>query len=159
MLAPTMVSLDPWQQSHLGDAAGILQAAYAGGLEAELLAQYRTVDGCREVLDQVLNQGTCGLFVSEASALARQRGRSIGLVVVTEVAPRQGHLPQIAVLPEYQHQGLGRALLNYSLRRLAERGFDTLSLTVSRANDRALKLYRATGFQSVLAFPVGIWER
>jgi ribosomal protein S18 acetylase RimI-like enzyme len=159
MLAPAMVSLDPWQQSHLGGAAGILQAAYAGGLEAELLVQYRTVDGCREALDQVLNQGSCGLFVPEASALARQRGRSIGLVVVTEVAPRQGHLPQIVVLPEYQHQGLGRALLNYSLRRLAERGFDTLSLIVSRANDRALKLYQATGFQSVLAFPVGIWER
>jgi ribosomal protein S18 acetylase RimI-like enzyme len=159
MLAPAMVSLEPWQQSHLGEAAAILQAAYAGGLEAELLVQYRTVDGCREVLDQVLNQGSCGLFVSEASAMARQRGRSIGLVMVTEVAPRQGHLPQIAVLPEYQHQGLGRVLLNYSVRRLAERGCDTLSLIVSRANDHALKLYQATGFQSVLAFPTGIWER
>ena len=159
MLAPATVSLEPWQQSHLGEAAGILQAAYAGGLEAELLGQYRTVDGCREVLDQVLNQGSCGLLVPEASAMARQRGRSIGLVVVTEVAPRQGHVPQIAVLPEYQHHGLGRALLNHTLRRLAERGFDTLSLIVSRANDRALKLYQVTGFQSVLAFPVGIWER
>jgi ribosomal protein S18 acetylase RimI-like enzyme len=45
------------------------------------------------------------------------------------------------------------------LRRLAERGFDAFSLIVSRANDRAFKLYQATGFQSVLAFPVGIWER
>jgi ribosomal protein S18 acetylase RimI-like enzyme len=159
ILAPAMVSLEPWQQTHLGEAAAILQAAYAGGLESEILAQYRTADGCRGVLDQLLNQRSCGLFVPEASAMARQRGRSIGLVVVTEVAPRQGHLPQIAVLPEYQRQGLGRALLNYSLRRLAERGFDTLSLIVSCANDRALKLYQATGFQSVLAFPVGIWER
>jgi ribosomal protein S18 acetylase RimI-like enzyme len=159
MLSPAMVSLAPWQQPSLDEAATILQAAYAGGLETELLMQYRTVDGCRAVLDQVLNQGGCGLFIPEASAMARHVGRSIGLVMVTEVAPRQGHLPQIAVLPEYQHQGLGRALLHYSLQRLAERGFDTLSLIVSRANERALKLYQATDFQSVLTFPVGIWER
>jgi ribosomal protein S18 acetylase RimI-like enzyme len=75
------------------------------------------------------------------------------------VAPRQGHLPQVAVLPEYQRQGIGRRLLDYSLRRLAEGGFETLSLIVSCANNRALTLYQAMGFQSVLAFPVGIWER
>jgi ribosomal protein S18 acetylase RimI-like enzyme len=63
------------------------------------------------------------------------------------------------VLPEYQGQGIGRGLLDYSLRRLTAAGFETLSLIVSRANDRALTLYQDMGFQSVLAFPVGIWER
>jgi len=67
-------------------------------------------------------------------------------------------LPQVAVLPAYQRQGIGRGLLDHSLRRLAERGYETLSLIVSRSNDRALTLYRAMGFQEVLAFPVGIWE-
>jgi ribosomal protein S18 acetylase RimI-like enzyme len=153
-----LVSLEPWQQTDLSEAAAILQAAYGGGAEAEIMAQYRALDGCAAVLDQILNQGSCGIVVPEGSAMARQRGRSIGFVVVTEVAPRQGHLVQIAVLPEYQRQGIGRGLLDYSLRRLAECGFETLSLIVSRANDRALKLYQATGFQPVLAFPVGLWE-
>jgi ribosomal protein S18 acetylase RimI-like enzyme len=154
-----MMTLEPWRQTHLGEAATILQAAYARGLEAEILAQYRTVDGCRGVLDNIVNQGGCGVFVPEASAIARQRGQSVGLVVTTQVAPRQGHLPQIAVRPDYQGQGLGRGLLNYSLQRLVECGFETLSLIVSRANDRALKLYQSAGFQSALAFPVGFWER
>jgi ribosomal protein S18 acetylase RimI-like enzyme len=157
--APAMVSLEPWRETHLHEAAPILQAAYDAGVEAAIHEQYRTVDGCRVVLDNILNQGSCGILVSEASAIARQRGRGIGCVVVTEVAPRQGHLTQIAVLPESQRRGVGRALLAYSLRGLAERRFDTLSLIVSRSNDRALDLYQATGFQSVLAFPVGIWER
>ena len=157
--APALVSLEPWQETHLGEAAAILQAAYAGGIEAEILALYRSMDGCRTVLDNIVNQGSCGVLVPEASAIAHNRGRSLGFVVVTEVAPRQGHLPQVAVLPEYQRQGIGRGLLDYSLRRLAEGGFETLSLIVSRANNRALTLYQAMGFQSVLAFPVGIWER
>jgi ribosomal protein S18 acetylase RimI-like enzyme len=154
-----LVSLEPWQETHLGEAAAILQAAYAGGIEAEILALYRSMDGCRTVLDNIVNQGSCGVLVPEASAIAQNRGRGLGFVVVTEVALRQGHLPQVAVLPEYQRQGIGRGLLDYSLRRLAEGGFETLSLIVSRANNRALTLYQAMGFQSVLAFPVGIWER
>jgi ribosomal protein S18 acetylase RimI-like enzyme len=155
---PTMVPLEPWQETHLDEAAAILQAAYASSVEAEILALYRTVDGCRAVLDNILNQGSCGVLVPQASAMAAHRGQGLGFILVTEVAPRQGHLPQIAVLPAYQRQGLGRGLLDYSIRQLAEGGFDSLSLIVSRGNDRALKLYRAMGFQPMLTFPVGIWE-
>jgi ribosomal protein S18 acetylase RimI-like enzyme len=154
-----MVSLEPWQGSHLGDAAAILQAAYDGGVEAEIHARYRSTAGCEMVLENILHQGSCGPLVAEASAMARHRGRGIGFVMVTEVAPRQGHLPQVAVLPEYQRRGIGQWLLDYSLSRLAEGRFDTLSLLVSRANDRALRLYQAMGFQSVLAFPAFIWEQ
>jgi ribosomal protein S18 acetylase RimI-like enzyme len=156
---PVMVSLEPWQETHLDEAATILQLAYAGGIEAEILALYRTVEGCRTVLESIVNQGGCGVLVPQASAMAHHRGRGLGFVVVTEVAPRQAHLPQVAVLPEYQWQGIGRGLLGYAVRQLTAGGFESLSLTVSRANDRALKLYQTTGFQSVLAFPVGIWER
>ena len=157
--ASARMSLEPWQATHLAEAAAILQAAYAGGIEAEILALYRTVDGCRAVLDNIVHQGSCGVLVPEASAMVGDRGGRHGCVVVTKVAPRQAHLPQIAVRPEYQRQGLGRGLLDYSMRRLAADGFETLSLIVSRANSRALQLYQSLGFQAVLAFPVGIWER
>jgi ribosomal protein S18 acetylase RimI-like enzyme len=156
---PASVDLEPWQQSYLGDAAAILQAAYIGSIEAEMLAQYRSLDGCRAVLDNIVNQGSCGVLVPEASAIAQKRGCRLGFVVITEIARRQGHLPQVAVLPDCQRQGIGRGLLDYSLRRLAAGGFETISLIVSRANDRARTLYQSMGFQSVLGFPVGIWER
>ena len=156
--AAAMVSLEPWRETHLREAAAILQASYDGGVEAEIHQQYRTVDGCHVVLDDILNQGSCGILVPEASAMARDRGRGIGFAVVTEVAPQQGHLTHIAVLPEYRRRGVGRGLLDYSLRRLAGLRFDTLSLIVSRANARAFGIYQAVGFQPVLTFPVFIWE-
>jgi ribosomal protein S18 acetylase RimI-like enzyme len=150
-------SLQPWHATHLSQAAVILQAAYLGSIEAEMLALYRSIDGCRSVLEQIVNQGSCGVVVPEASLLAHDRGTSLGFVMVTEVAPRQAHLPQLAVLPAYQRQGIGRGLLDHSLRRLCEGGYETLSLIVSRANERALRLYYDTGFQAILSFPVGIW--
>jgi ribosomal protein S18 acetylase RimI-like enzyme len=155
---PTSLFLESWEQARLGEAASILQKAYVGSVDAEVHEQYRTVDGCHIVLDDILNQGVCGLLVAEASAIGRDRGRSTGFVLITEISPRQGHLTHIAVLPEYQGRGVGRGLLDYSLRRLTEGRFETLSLIVSRANDRALEFYRATGFQSVMAFPVFVWQ-
>jgi ribosomal protein S18 acetylase RimI-like enzyme len=90
--------------------------------------------------------------------LARSREQCIGFIVVTEIAPQQGHLAQVAVLPAYQGQGVGRMLVHHCLTQLAAHHFDTLSLIVSRANQRAFRLYQTMGLQEVLAFPVFVWE-
>ncbi len=156
---PTLVELESWQGTHLREAAAIMQAAYRATVDVELNMLYHTAEGCSLVLDNLLHQGGCGPLVAEASAFARHRGQGIGFVVVTEIAPRQGHLAQVAVLPAYQRQGVGRLLVNYCLSRLATRHFDTLSLIVSRANERAFTMYRAMGLQEILAFPVFVWEQ
>jgi ribosomal protein S18 acetylase RimI-like enzyme len=153
-----VVALEPWRGTHLGEAVALLQAAYVGSIEAEIVGHYDSLEGCRSVLDQLVNQGSCGRLVPEASAVAHSRGKILGFALLTEVAPRQAHLPQVAVMPGYQRQGIGRSLLDYCIRRLDERGYETLSLIVSRANDPALKLYQGMGFQAVLSFPVGIWQ-
>jgi GNAT superfamily N-acetyltransferase len=155
---PAMMHLESLRWTDLHEAAPIMLAAYGGGIDAEMSEQYRTYDGCKLVLESILSQGSCGIPVIEASALARHRGRAIGFIILTGIAQRQGHLAQLAVLPAYQRQGVGRLLVSYGLSRLAELGFNTISLIVSRTNWRALKMYQAIGFQSVLSFPVFDWE-
>ena len=144
--ASAMVQLQPWQWTHLHQAAAIMQAAYDGGVEAEMNALYRSADDCRMMLENILSQSGSGVPVEAASALARHRGQGIGFALMTEIAPRQGHLAQVAVLPGYQRQGVGRLLLHSGMSRLIGLEFDTLSLIVSRANQRALlKDRRRTG--------------
>ena len=156
---PALAQLEPWRRAHLGVAAAIMQAAYEGTVDVEINTPYRTTEGCASVLQNILHQGGCGRLVTEASALAHDRGQAIGFVVVTETASQQGHLAQVAVLPAYQRQGLGRLLVQYCLAQLTMLRFDTLSLIVSRANHRAMQLYQALGLQAVLAFPVFVWEQ
>jgi ribosomal protein S18 acetylase RimI-like enzyme len=156
---PALVQLEPLRGSDLREAAAIMLAAYNGGVDAEIGQHYRTYEGCELVLQNLLNQGDGGIPILEASAMARHRGRGIGFIILSEIAARQGHLPQVAVLPEYQRRGLGRLLVSYGLSRLAELGFETLSLIVSRLNRPALRMYQLMGFQSVLSFPVFTWER
>jgi GNAT superfamily N-acetyltransferase len=156
---PALVQLEPLRVSDLREAAAIMLATYHGRVDAEMGQRYRTYEGCELVLQNLLGQSGGGIPILEASAIARHRGRGIGFIILTEIAPGQGHLAQVAVLPEYQRQGLGRLLTGYGLSRLAELGFDTLSLIVSRLNQPALKMYQLIGFQSVLSFPVFTWER
>lgn len=156
---PTLLQLEPWHGTSLREAGALMQAAYAGTADVEINALYRTAEGCCGILEDILHQGGCGLLVTEASVLARDRRQPIGFVIVTEIAPRQAHLVQVAVLPTYQRQGLGRLLVRHSLAQLARLRFETLSLIVSRANQPALRLYQALGLQEVLAFPVFVWAR
>lgn len=156
---PAPLQLEPWHGTSLREAGALMQAAYDGTADVEVNTLYRTAEGCCGILEDILNQGGCGPLVTAASVLARDRGQAIGFVIVTEIAPRQAHLVQVAVLPTYQRQGLGRLLVRHSLARLTMLRFDTLSLIVSRANQPALRLYQALGLQEVLAFPVFVWEQ
>ena len=57
-----------------------------------------------------------------------------------------GHLFSLYVHPESSGQGIGRALLLESIKRLNNDGFVSLSLWVFRDNDIAKKLYSSEGF-------------
>jgi ribosomal protein S18 acetylase RimI-like enzyme len=156
---PPHVYLDRWRTGALREAALMMHAAYDGEIDAEINQQYRSLKGCELLLSDILTQGACGIPVDDASIVARQRGRGLGFILVTEISPRQAHLAQIAVLPEFQHQGIARFLLTSSLANLAERGFDSISLNVTRRNSRALKIYQLIGFERMLSFPVFVWQK
>jgi ribosomal protein S18 acetylase RimI-like enzyme len=157
--ALSWATLDPWQPAALEQSVELLYKAYIGQVEAEIHARYRSLEGCRQVLNTILGQGSCGPLVEEASGIVRHRGQAIGLIVITEGLERQAHLPQVAIDPAYQGQGLGRMLLDHSVSRLTARHFDTLSLIVSCDNTHATRLYYAKGFQAASSFPIFAWEQ
>jgi ribosomal protein S18 acetylase RimI-like enzyme len=62
-------------------------------------------------------------------------------------AGRRGYLQRLAVRPEHQGHGLGRALVADSLRWLARSGVDNVVVNTQVENERALQLYLAMGFR------------
>jgi ribosomal protein S18 acetylase RimI-like enzyme len=152
----TPLALVPWKGFMLTEASLLMQSAHEGGADARMNEMYRTSEGCRALLTNVLRHRGCGSTIPLASVLARHgaTGRAMGFAIVTETSSKQAHLAQLAVAPSFQNQGVGRRLLEHSIDRLLDLGFDTLSLMVSRDNTRAVRLYRAMGFEPVLGFPV-----
>ncbi|MBX5317493.1 GNAT family N-acetyltransferase, partial [Staphylococcus caprae] len=52
-------------------------------------------------------------------------------------------------LPEARGKGVGTRLLNFAEKKAQKEGFNKLSLTVVKDNDKALNLYKKFGFSIV----------
>lgn len=53
----------------------------------------------------------------------------------------------IDVLPDYQHKGMGRALVEAFLKELRKKGASGLHLGMNVSNDNAMKFYQRVGFE------------
>jgi ribosomal protein S18 acetylase RimI-like enzyme len=60
-------------------------------------------------------------------------------------------------MPGYQRNGIGRRLMEAAIDSLRLRGIEELSLTVTAANERAVRLYRKLGFATIKTFTAGVW--
>ena len=81
-----------------------------------------------------------------------------GVSLTSLVANEVGHVTQICVGPSYQGQGLGYELLRRSLTALAAQGCKSVSLTVTSANDAAVRLYQRMGFNTRREFAAHVWD-
>ncbi|MEE9179330.1 MAG: GNAT family N-acetyltransferase [Vicinamibacteria bacterium] len=151
----------PWSSSYLPRAALLMRQAHDGRVDAEMNELYRHPEGCRTLLENILQLQGCGEPIPMASLVAqRPESRMLsGFIVATEISPRHAHLAQVAVSPSAQGLGLGKLLLGRAIDALTRAGYLTVSLMVSETNERAFLLYESMGFRTVLRFPVFSWDR
>ncbi|HKW97492.1 MAG TPA: ribosomal protein S18-alanine N-acetyltransferase [Bryobacteraceae bacterium] len=80
--------------------------------------------------------------------VAERRQRILGYMI-TCVTARKAEIVSIAVHPNKQRLGIGRALMKSTLQELEGRQVRTLELTVRDANKGALRFYRRFGFRRI----------
>jgi ribosomal protein S18 acetylase RimI-like enzyme len=67
--------------------------------------------------------------------------------------PPSAHIDSIAVLPQYQHQGIGERLLQSFLREVRRCGCTRVTLEVSAANAAGLAFFAKHGFRQMRRLP------
>ena len=67
---------------------------------------------------------------------------------LTECERRTDLLDTLAVVPEYRHRGIGRALLEDGIRLGKSKGFDLITLVVDSDMPDLVMLYESVGFRS-----------
>ena len=75
-------------------------------------------------------------------------GEMVGYSAVCANSPSEGQLARLAVHPNYQGRGIGRALLSDAIRYAAGE-FSVLVLNTQTNNNRSQSLYRGLGFRPI----------
>jgi ribosomal protein S18 acetylase RimI-like enzyme len=155
-----LVHFKPWTERYQEETAQLIASAYRGHIDSQINDQYRSTAGARRFLFNIVQYPGCGTFFQPASWVAFQRetGRVCGASLASLVAGDVGHITQICVAPWMQGWGVGYELLRRSLESLEEARARKVSLTVTAANQGAVRLYERVGFQLVRQFPALVWE-
>ncbi len=92
------------------------------------------------------------------AAVHRTGNRITGYLMASD-APQGLHITRIAVDPEFQRRGIGRALLIHLLRFGQRRGALRITVNTQHDNPRSLRLYRSMGFSEFgESYPVFRWN-
>ena len=121
---------------------------------ADLLAVFRIE---KAVFPQPWPFASFERFLGNRGFLVALRGGAVVGYAIADVSANHGrdlgHLKDIAVHPEVQGEGVGRALLRRVLFTLAVAGADLVKLEVRESNDVARSLYEDVGFERVRRVP------
>lgn len=150
-----------WEDGYFEGMADLIVAAYSGHVDSQINDHYDSRSGALRFLKNIVIFPGCGIFQHDCSLVAVEtssprRGRDVGpllgAVLASQVAPQVGHITQICVRREWQGQGLGRRLMQAALERLAAKGYQGVSLTVTAQNEPAVQLYHQLGFEVIKGF-------
>jgi ribosomal protein S18 acetylase RimI-like enzyme len=154
-------SLERWERKYDRHAASLLYHTYRDHVDAVINEQYGSAGGAARLIENIVQLRGCGEFVEPASCVVIHRAtrKLAGVLALTAVRPFTAHIPQIAVVPEFQGTGLGSFMLKLAFEELQGRGFKEVSLTVTAVNQGAVRLYERLGFETFHTFGAFVWTR
>ncbi len=140
------VELRAWTSTDVDRVADLLHASYRPEAAGRFVRQH-TPDAWRGYLDKLVQSEACGRVMFHHSRVAVDEQGTAGAVLVTELGPLTGHLPQVVVHPRCRNRGVGRALLDEAADSLHGAGYGCATLMVDVGNGAAQGLYRTSGFK------------
>jgi len=145
---PPELEMSTWTAQDYQAAGDLIYASYIGHSDAAINDQYRSLHGSLRFLHNIVRFPGCGIFEANFSWMLRDRlnGALVGMVLCSRVAPDVAHVTQLCIAQQYRGRRLGHALLARSAEALLHSGFEAITLTVTEANERAVRLYERFGF-------------
>jgi ribosomal protein S18 acetylase RimI-like enzyme len=141
--------LTQWTPQDYQAAGELIYACYGGHADAVINDQYRSLHGSLRFLHNIVRFPGCGVFEARFSWILRERlsGTMVGMVLCSRVGDSVAHITQLCVGQAYRGRGLGRVLLKQCAESLLRARFEAITLTVTEANEQAVKLYERFGFR------------
>ena len=158
---PAGLALRIWRENDFHPAGHLIAKAYEGHLDSFINDQYRSLGGSMRFLHNIVRFPGCGLFDSSSSRVLENQvdGSLAGVLLCSRVREDVAHITQVCVAKDQRQRGLGVHLIKECAENLHGRGFQSLTLTVTEENTRAVDLYRRLGFVEKHSFDAMVWDR
>jgi ribosomal protein S18 acetylase RimI-like enzyme len=123
--------------------ADIVEATYEETLDCPAVSGLRSID------DVLLGYRATGTYDPAGWLFVRRGGENVGCLILADY-PQHGtrELVYMGLLPAARRQGFGVAIVCHALWLTAQAGRQRLVLAVDAANEPALRMYAAAGFQA-----------
>jgi ribosomal-protein-alanine N-acetyltransferase len=108
---------------------------------------------------QISNEELANAYQQSAySSIIKHQDRTVAYQISTRTG-NHAHLARLAVLPEYQRQGLASALLEDLLAEFTRKRVRSISVNTQHTNHSSIALYEKAGFiQTGESFPVFLYQ-
>jgi ribosomal protein S18 acetylase RimI-like enzyme len=158
---PRNIEIQRWSSDHYQAAAELIHEAYTGHIDARINDQYCSLHGSLRFLHNIVRFPGCGIFDPTNSWILRDTdgGALVGMVLCSRVAADVAHITQLCVSRNWRGHHLGRTLLQHCISQLAQSGFNAITLTVTEANEQAVKLYEDLGFVTRQRFEAMVLDK
>ena len=142
-----------WQRGDVNTAGEVLRRANRGSLDGRIYPELVDPQLSERAVQSIV-AGSFGRFDHRGSSclVALPESRCAGVAMCTWSSREAAFLAEIAVLPQWQGMGLGQALLDRTIARLAAAGCRQLFLGVTTANSAARRMYASRGFVRLRSF-------
>jgi ribosomal protein S18 acetylase RimI-like enzyme len=153
--------MQPLEDCQHAAAAAVISTAYAAHIDSRINERYRTVAQANRFVHEIVHFPGCASFYGPASYIAfdAATGLAAGISLSSFVAGDVAHIAELCVIPHARRAGLGYELLCRSAETLRHAGAKRISLTVTAANEEAVRLYARCGFREMRRFYAYVWER
>jgi ribosomal protein S18 acetylase RimI-like enzyme len=129
-------------KTELGFAA-LVEATYEGTLDCP------AVNGLRTIEDVLLGYRATGKYDPQGWLFVRRQGDDVGCLIVSDYPQFETReLIYMGLLPAARRQGHGLTIVRHALWQAATARRQRLVLAVDAANEPALRMYAAAGFQA-----------
>lgn len=84
----------------------------------------------------------------EGFIVAEYQGKIIAYIT-GQVKNDAGHLGSLAVLPDFQKNGIGTKLINFLIKHFKEKGFEKVTAHIRIKNQKGIAFYEKMGFNII----------
>jgi len=141
----------PWDPSLLYAHAVVKYQGFRNDSDADVFPTFKQFDRCLSLMESITSNDS---FVPEATLLISLgsppiAGEYVANIQGMRLSRETGAIQNVAVVPDFRRQGLGRALVLGALHAFRSIGVQQVSLDVTADNNPAMRLYERIGFRTV----------